>query len=123
MRAAGRRAHGARGFPPNKRLSPEVVRAILMSRAHPRITAATLTRVYNIPCSESTVRRIRDGNRWPSISRVGTMWDPDPATAHPDSPLHQPGYRRRAKRRWLKKPAYLTKRGRLRRGYVLVNAA
>lgn len=111
-------------FPPNKRLTPEVVRAILMSRAHPAVTAHTLSTRYRIPCSASTVRRIRDGNRWPSISRVGTMWDPDPTTAHPESPLHQPGYKRRAPKRWAHRPPYLNPRtGRLLRRYRLVNLA
>jgi hypothetical protein len=109
-------------FPPNKRLTQEVVRAILMSRAHPSVTAHTLTTRYGIACSPSTVRRIRDGNRHPTVSRVGTMWDPDPATAHPDSPLHQAGYRRRKAKRWARRPPYLNPRtGRLKRAYRLVD--
>ena len=109
-------------FPPNKRLTEEVVRAILMSRAHPCRTAATLTTVYGIPCSASTVRRIRDGNRWPSVSRVGTMWDPDPQTRHPDSPLNDPSYKRRKAKRWARRPFYLNERtGRLKRRYRAID--
>lgn len=107
-------------FPPNKRLTVEVVTAILMSRAHPAVTAHTLATRYGIPCSVSTVRRIRDGNRHPSVPRTGTMWDPDPATRHPDSPLNAPDYRRRRGKRWPKRPPYLNpKTGRLKRAYRL----
>lgn len=107
-------------FPPNKRLTPAIVSAILMSRAHPRRVVEQLASL-GIRCSVSTVRRIRDGNRWSHISRAGTMWDPDAATAHPDSPLHQAGYKRRRGKRWPRRPEYLNaKTGRLKRAYRLV---
>lgn len=109
-------------FPPNKRLTEEVVKAILMSRAHPSRTAATLTHHYGIPVSVSTIRRIRDGNRWTHVSRTHTMWDPDPATRHPDSPLNDAGYKRRRPKRWAHRPPYLNPRtGRLKRAYRVVN--
>lgn len=110
-------------FPPNKRLTPDVVRAILMSRAHPTRVAAQLEQ-YGIPVCTSTVRRIRDGNRWPSISRTGTMWDPDPQTRHPDSPLNDPSYKRRKAKRWARRPFYLNERtGRLKRRYRAIDLA
>lgn len=101
--ALRRHANNNPNFPPNRRLSEDVIKAILLSTAHPAVTAHTLTHRYGIVCSASTVRKIRSGARhgklFPEIARV-------------------PRLRRR---RWQKRPVYITEnRNRLRKGYALV---
>lgn len=106
-------------WPPNQRLTPDIVAAILMSKGPAEHTQAQLRR-YGITISTSMIRKIWYGRRWTSVSRVGTMWDPDPATAAAGAPMHQPGYRRKRAKRWARRPPYLTRTGRLRKGYRLV---
>ena len=108
----------AGNVPKNRRLTTAVVQAILHSRAHPAQVVTQLASVYGITVCTSTVRRIRDNNRWTHISRVGTMWDPNPQTRHPDSPLSAPGYKRRKAKRYAHWPAHLNRRtGKLLRRY------
>jgi hypothetical protein len=95
-----------RNGPPNKRLTPNVVKAILLSRAHPKAVVAQLRSQYRIVASVSTVQKIRNGTR---------HW-----AVHPEIPRQARRPSGRRAKRWARQPEYLTRTGRLRPGYKLV---